>query len=418
MHLWLGLLAGAVLVVVGLTGSLLAFSEELDRWFNADLLTVSPQAAGTRAYRPLDDLFRVLKEAVAPSGLARRLNFPRTADQALCLQYSVSLHSSEDSDWLLTCVDPYTGRLLGVRVQARAERFWPDNWVWLVVGLHTTLLAGSTGLYTVTVIAVLLIISVLTGLILWWPSTGKWRQAFTIKRHASAERRNFDLHKTFGSYSALVLVVLLFTGIYKNLPQYVKPLVEVFSPVTAWPEGLKSTLVPGQTPITPGQALAIAERLFPDGELVMMKLPPDGPEGVYAVGKRAPDEVGSWPYRHVWIEQYSGAVLHVQDPHHGTAGDKFLEWQFPLHTGEAFGLPGRILVCIAGFVPAVLYTTGFIRWRQKARAKRHTRMVVSRNQSTLNPAGAADGVMENGIARIPAEERRSAACVNRRAACR
>lgn len=99
---------------------------------------------------------------------------------------------------------------------------------------------------------------------------------------------------------------------------------------------------------------------------------PIGPDGVYDIGKRAPDEVGNRPYRHVWIDQYSGAVRYVQDPHRGTAGDKFVEWQFPLHTGEAFGLPGRILGCIAGLVPTVLYVTGFIRWRQKARAKRRS----------------------------------------------
>lgn len=161
------------------------------------------------------------------SGIARRLNFPRADDQALCLQCSMPVRGGEDSDWLLTCVDPYTGTLAGQRVQARADRIFPDNWVWLLIGLHTSLLAGSTGLYTVTIIAVLLMISVLTGLYLWWPPPGKWRQALTIKPQASAERRNFDLHKTFGSYWALVLLVLLFTGIYTNLPQYVKPLVEL-----------------------------------------------------------------------------------------------------------------------------------------------------------------------------------------------
>lgn len=213
LHLWLGLFAGAVLMVIRLTGSLLAFSGELDRWFKADLLTVSPQPTGPRAYQPLDDLFRVLTEAMPSGGVARRLNFPRANDQALCLQYSVPVRDSEDSDWLLRCVDPYTGRLLGERGQARADRFLPDNWVWLLIGLHATLLAGSTGLYTVTIIAALLMISVLTGLYLWWPLTGKWWQALTIKRYASPERLNFDLHKTFGFYSALVLLVLLFTGI-------------------------------------------------------------------------------------------------------------------------------------------------------------------------------------------------------------
>lgn len=177
--------------------------------------------------------------------------------------------------------------------------------------------------------------------------------------------------------------------------------MELFSPVTAWPEGLKSTPVPGQRPITPGPTLAIAEHLFSDGELVIMRLPIVGSEGVYDIGKRAPDEVGdSWPYRRVWIDQYSGEVLHLQDPHHGTAGDKFEEWQFPLHTGEAFGLPGRILVCIAGLVPIVLYITGFIRWRQKARAKRRSHARATEAQALLIRTAIPEKGSEKGAEEV------------------
>ncbi len=37
-----------------------------------------------------------------------------------------------------------------------------------------------------------------------------------------------------------------------------------------------------------------------------------------------------------------------------------LEWQYPLHSGEAFGLAGRIIVCVAGVSVAVLAVTGVV----------------------------------------------------------
>jgi uncharacterized iron-regulated membrane protein len=40
LHRYAGLLLAPFLVVVGLTGSLLAFHDEMDRWLNPDLLTV------------------------------------------------------------------------------------------------------------------------------------------------------------------------------------------------------------------------------------------------------------------------------------------------------------------------------------------------------------------------------------------
>ena len=40
MHLYLGLFIGALLVVFGLTGSILVFWQEIDEWLNPALLTV------------------------------------------------------------------------------------------------------------------------------------------------------------------------------------------------------------------------------------------------------------------------------------------------------------------------------------------------------------------------------------------
>jgi uncharacterized iron-regulated membrane protein len=118
-------------------------------------------------------------------------------------------------------------------------------------------------LHLVGIMGALLVISVLTGLILWRPLTGKWRQALTIKRKASAERLNFDLHKTSGLYSALVLIPVLFSGVYMDIPEYVVPVLEVFSPVTyrywfrSTPPSDKKA---GDKAISMAEAVAIADR--------------------------------------------------------------------------------------------------------------------------------------------------------------
>jgi uncharacterized iron-regulated membrane protein len=42
IHKWMGIVAGAILVVIGLTGSVIVFDDELDRWLNPRLLQVQP----------------------------------------------------------------------------------------------------------------------------------------------------------------------------------------------------------------------------------------------------------------------------------------------------------------------------------------------------------------------------------------
>ncbi|MBM4201622.1 MAG: PepSY domain-containing protein [Gammaproteobacteria bacterium] len=198
-----------------------------------------------------------------------------------------------------------------------------------------------------------------------------------MKRNASAERLNFDLHKTFGAVTSPLFLIILLSGVYMNLPEYVRPVVDLFSPASGWPEGVESGPAAGRVAMRPGQALAASETVFADGELMGIELP-DGPQGAYAIRRRAPDEVTqAYPHRQVWIDQYSGAILAINDPHRYTAGQKFLEWQFPLHSGEAFGLPGRITVLILGLVPPLLYATGFIRWLQKRRAASRKRELTA-----------------------------------------
>lgn len=46
-----------------------------------------------------------------------------------------------------------------------------------------------------------------------------------------------------------------------------------------------------------------------------------------------------------------------------------LEWQQPLHTGEAFGLTGRILVCITGAVATLGIVTGLLSWLSRLRRR-------------------------------------------------
>jgi uncharacterized iron-regulated membrane protein len=146
--------------------------------------------------------------------------------------------------------------------------------------------------------------------------------------------------------------------------------VGLFSQLRAEPDYGKSSPAPGGTPIGLDETVAIASNVFPDGRLHWILLP-STPSGVYVVGKQSRDEPNrTKTFRNVGVDQYSGQVLYAQDRNAFTAGEKLLEWLFPLHTGEAFGALGRSIVLVVGVTPFVLYVTGFLRWRQKRRVRR------------------------------------------------
>lgn len=225
-------------------------------------------------------------------------------------------------------------------------------------------------------IALFLFVSLVSGIVLFWPWPGRWRQALTIKWGATKERFVFDLHRTSGVYACIVLNIILLSGVYMIFKPQVRGLVRLFSPVhlNLLPV-LKSERHATEAALGPDTVAAIVDRAFPDGSLTIMELP-ESLDGVYIVGKRAPDEVNyADAQRRLVIDQYSGKILYIQDPKKFTAGEKFLEWQYPLHCGEAFGNAGRTLILLMGFAPLILYVTGFIRWQQKRRAR-----IVGRGQ--------------------------------------
>lgn len=121
------------------------------------------------------------------------------------------------------------------------------------------------------------------------------------------------------------------------------------------------------------EAVSITEKRYPTGH-------PDWiygateTTGTFTVCKDGVQEPGSLIHRRcVVIDQYSGAILDVDDPAIGTAGEVFTHWQWLLHSGQAFGWTGRILVFLSGLACPVLFVTGVIRSLQKRRAKRFKR---------------------------------------------
>lgn len=238
-----------------------------------------------------------------------------------------------------------------------------------LIQLHTSLWLNEGSLllgnHLLSFGSVLLMGSILIGYYLWWPNPGAWRSAFTIKRGARGKRLNYQVHKVVGAYIGGLLLASLFTAIHMYEPwtQIIDTGVNVLSPVTdlAAPSPT-SGLTAGEAPISVQRAVEIAAASLPGARPNSVEFPSDE-HGVYVVTF---DTSAVWKSQ-VSLDQYSGAVLRIQGPHVASAGDHMLGWLFPLHTGQAFGFPGRIVLVVLGVIPTCLYMTGFILWWRKRR---------------------------------------------------
>ncbi|MGO9430027.1 PepSY-associated TM helix domain-containing protein [Rhodoblastus sp.] len=367
IHRTIGLFAGAILVLVGLSGSVLAFREDIDEWLNAPLMRVETPVQAS--YRPLDEILAAAAATMPPEAKAERLTLPRHSGAAAAITYIAETDDLDTYSYEMF-VDPYTAKVTGQRLLLHGDSVLSQPLVPIVMAFHWTLLLGPNNAYIVGAVGAFVFLSVLAGLYLWWPRNGDWRLGLKIKLGASPERVVYDLHRSVGAYLGAVLLVMLFTGVAMIFKPATRSVVSQFSPLRADPDFGKSTPIPGKMPIGVEAAVGVADEVFPDGRLHWILLP-SSPTGVYVVGKQASEEPNrTKTYRNVGVDQYSGRILHVQDRRKFTAGETFLEWLFPLHSGEAFGAIGRPLALVIGLAPLTLYTTGFIRWWQKRRARK------------------------------------------------
>jgi uncharacterized iron-regulated membrane protein len=356
VHRWLGLTAGLLFVLLGLTGSLLVFDHAIDEWLNPELLLT--EGAGQRC--SLREVVARAEDAYPGNpSRAAAISSPRVRNGVWTAWFQSG--TEEAPKWTAVYVDPYSGEITGQRV-------WGEDLVSLIYKLHYTLLGGNLGKKIVGIAGLVLMVSICSGVYLWWPLwKSGWRAGFAIRR---GKRLNYDLHKTVGIFSTVVLLVIAFTGVYMIFPEWIKPVVTVFSPETNPPEELKSTASQTAQSITPDQAVAIANSRFPAASFCHFH-PPEGTDGVYEVALRQPGEVQrSFGRTQVWIDQRTGTILAVRNPDDSTAADTFFAWQFPLHNGEAFGLVGRWVVFLSGLTPAVLYATGLFLWWRRGGSRR------------------------------------------------
>lgn len=362
VHLYLGLFAGAVLVVIGLTGSILTFWMEIDRWLNPELTTVAVSEAAN--IRPLADIVAAAQAAMPTGAVFTYAYPPSSPEQAYVVFFDVPAGNGATHS-VNAFVNPYTAQIVGTRVYYHATDLTAYCFMGFVFKLHYTLLAGNDGAVLVGILGVLAFISLLTGLIVWWPLTGKWRQALTVKRHAGSERLNYDLHKTFGFYSTVLLSAVFISGVSMNLPGPFKWLVERFSPVAAAGD-YRTEPSTDSVAVTVDQAWKKAASLYPDGRLYWFSVPKNE-TGVYVFTVHGPLGAGFYGRRKVIVDRY-GELLHVFDSLQGSGGSVFMQWMWPLHSGYFFGMPGRILVLLSGLACVLLFVTGVVRWLQKRRA--------------------------------------------------
>ena len=218
IHLWAGLGLGVYILVVSLSGCILIYRNSIIP--QSRTLTIKGQ-------RMTADQLKQVAQRDYPGYEVTRVSLSRN------LTRPVEIDLTQGAKRIERVFNPYTGVDMGA-VMSPAVR--AVNWI---ANLHDNLLLSpKAGRRVNAAGGISLILITLTGIVIWWPGSKKWRSSLGIQFGAGLKKFNWSSHSFLGIWCVLFVFMWGFSGIYLSTPDVFNYLVDRFDPS----DGLSSRL--------------------------------------------------------------------------------------------------------------------------------------------------------------------------------
>ncbi|MCF0054540.1 PepSY domain-containing protein [Dyadobacter sp. CY356] len=352
IHSWLGLVAGIFLILLGLSGSILVFRTELDKFANQELLHVSP-SGNVKPNEALAHCYQSITARYPNLDVIAWLNPDAGPDDAYNFRIYFNDKQLLTYDLALISFNPYTGAVLR---EGPASQFTPSLIEWLFQ-FHFSFQLGIPGAALTAIFGIIMLLSIITGVIVYqkmiwkvltFQVSVKWKNWRTISS---------DLHRIIGVWSLVFNAVIFFTGFWMNL--------FAFQPKT-WQNELVATKPNTLLSVSPDQMYSKALQAQPDMDPTYVYLPTQPVRKFEVRGY----EKGQWKLwgalNSVKIDQQTGQIYQVNRLADKAFGERIEATFHPLHVGNFGGLIIKIFYAIIGLTPGLMAITGFLLWWRRS----------------------------------------------------
>lgn len=405
LHRYVGLAMAANLIVVGLTGSLLAFNSELNRIITPNLFP--PVHDGV----PLD--FATLAERAEVLVPQAKVVGVNTESGVALIGMKPLISPETGKSFVLNFnqlfLDPVTGAELGRR-QVTDFPTQADNIMPFIYRLHEALALNETGKWILGITALVWTMDCFISFYLTLPAMrckrakrkkastclpeneefpskrgflSRWKTAWLVKWQASIYRLNYDLHRAGGLWLWIVLLVFAWSSVYFNLKSVYDPATRMvfdYAPTIWDTPKLAKPLENPKLNWREAQRLAVrhlAEQAalhdFTVNRPFAMYL--NSQLGYYVYWSNSSRDMRN---RHgntaIAIDANTGEFKGLNLPTGEHNGNTVTSWLIALHMADVFGMPYRIFVCILGLLIVMLSVTGVYIWWKKLKARQASRV--------------------------------------------
>ncbi|RYZ97650.1 MAG: hypothetical protein EOO68_14975, partial [Moraxellaceae bacterium] len=392
IHWFLGITAGLVLAVMGTTGALVSFEQEIMESISPGVASVEVRDSAIKPLTP--DVLLTRFRAEHPEVWIESITLS-SAPERNALIKTAGMGKNKRGEEIY--IDPYTGKELG---KLNGEEFFRT-----MLGLHRWLLIPNgeginIGRQITGFSAIALVFFALSGLYLRWPRRPlSWRSWFHINFKLRGRNLYWALHSVIGTWLLVIYLLLALTGLSWSYSWYKSGLSVILTGEV--PKERKRE--PRETPRYPDSAPAIdntwqAFSKETDGHFKTATIAiPRKPNDAFTVTYLLPDALHQ-RQRNVLSFHASGAVKEAKpfvkiEP----LGKRIYQGMYELHTGIWFGMTGRVVNTVASLCMLLFTITGFLLYLDRRKKKRNAKVAATTVSDVVHgplPTGA--------LAKVPA----------------
>jgi uncharacterized iron-regulated membrane protein len=373
LHLYLGFVAGVVIFISCLTGTLLVFENELSHFFNKhryfvsnknNTVAVSADSLINRFKAENNGVKIIAIKMYAASNKNVELFFtPALPTQKDSLKLGIKTDEKK-APQLIAFIQPYTAQTIEI-VDYKKTFFGVIFW------LHRALLANKIG-QTITGISTLIFLLIISsGVIIWWPKTkANLKQRLLFKKTTNIKLKIYNWHTILGFYSSIFLFFIACTGLTISFKWFNKMVLsfaggEVTQNVTPSIKKNDNKLFTSASYST-----MFANAFGNNSNTQSIKLNfPKQPTDAFTANAVTIKNAHQNQFDVLTFNSTTGAVEKINLYQQKKGAAKLKALLLPIHMGQIGGLGTRLLALLCALLGASFPVTGYFMWWNRTKKK-------------------------------------------------
>lgn len=198
IHWFLGISAGLILSIMGVTGAIYSYEQPIQKWLNPESYTVQVKQKNKLTPAQIFQHFQHTDPTIKINSIT--INLDPTASS------SINIVKEGARKGYNMMINPYSAAVLP---EIKGREFFQ-----FIQQLHRNLTVGEVGKQITGASALMLIYFVLSGLYLRWPKKHSVKQWLFVKPKLKGRNFLWDLHAIVGTWVIIFYLLLAFTGLY------------------------------------------------------------------------------------------------------------------------------------------------------------------------------------------------------------